>query len=104
MRSPDWNRSAGSKLSWDERAECKNHVLSERLKSSRLVQTSDEPKHAIEVSSRVSIRANAFLPPIGYADCEPASGIRQLTYDGNKCGVNNWFANTFGTSSASCVH
>lgn len=25
-------------------------------------------------------------------------------YDGNACGVNNWFANTFGTSSAACVH
>lgn len=25
-------------------------------------------------------------------------------YDGNKCGVSNWFANTFGTSSAPCVH
>jgi len=25
-------------------------------------------------------------------------------YDGNKCGVNNWFADNFGTSNASCVH
>jgi parallel beta-helix repeat protein len=25
-------------------------------------------------------------------------------YDGNKCGVNNWFADKFGTSSAPCVH
>jgi parallel beta-helix repeat protein len=25
-------------------------------------------------------------------------------YDGNKCGVNNWFANNLGTSNASCVH
>jgi hypothetical protein len=25
-------------------------------------------------------------------------------YDGNKCGVNNWFADTFGTSNAACVH
>ena len=25
-------------------------------------------------------------------------------YDGNKCGVNNWFADNFGTSSAACVH
>jgi parallel beta-helix repeat protein len=25
-------------------------------------------------------------------------------YDGNKCGANNWFADNFGTSSASCVH
>jgi parallel beta-helix repeat protein len=25
-------------------------------------------------------------------------------YDGNKCGTNNWFANNFGTSNASCVH
>jgi parallel beta-helix repeat protein len=25
-------------------------------------------------------------------------------YDANACGVNNWFADNFGTSSASCVH
>jgi parallel beta-helix repeat protein len=32
------------------------------------------------------------------------SNVTLDEYDGDKCGVNNWFANTFGTSSAACVH
>src|ERR1700675_4726666 len=79
--SPRLNRSAGGKSRGDKREERGNQVVLQRLRGSGLVETSDELKHAIEVGSRVSIGANAFLHPLfSYADCPLASGIRQMTY------------------------
>src|SRR5580693_6905247 len=62
--SSDVNRPAGSEPVGDEFAQRGNQMFPERLRSSRLVETSDELKHAIKISSRVTIRANAFIHPL----------------------------------------
>ena len=62
--SSEVNRPAGSDPAGDEFAQRENQMVPERVRSSRLVETSDELKHAIEVGPGVAIRANASPPPL----------------------------------------
>jgi hypothetical protein len=61
LRSPNFIRCVGSERGGDERSQCGEQMVAETLGGARLIESSYELEHAIEVGPRVAVHKNPRL-------------------------------------------
>src|SRR5208282_3607255 len=62
--SPSFIRCVGSEHDGDERSECGEQMVPESLRGSRLVESSHELEHAIEVGPRIAVHSESLATRI----------------------------------------